>query len=113
MAGQSNNKPLKLKWRPRANLDRQSIAIYLGVECGNPNAALSAINSIDEAIRRIRQFPQLGKRVAHERLANEYRAIQANPYVVYYRITSDAVVIYRVLHQRQEIAAYELVDIEG
>ena len=38
-----SNKPLQLEWKPRANLDRKSIAIYLGIECGNPKAALKAI----------------------------------------------------------------------
>ncbi len=102
---------LGLEWRPRANLDRQSIAIYLGVECGNPQAALRAIASIDEAIEQIRQFPQIGKRFKHERLANEYRMAQANPYTVFYRIDGSTIVVYRVLHQRQNIDEYGLVDL--
>lgn len=104
--------PLNLEWRPRANLDRQSIAIYLGVECGNPKAALKAIASIDEAIESIRNFPQLGKRFKSERLANEYRMAQANPYTIFYRVSDTTVTIYRILHQRQDIDAYELVDLK-
>ena len=101
-----------LQWRPRANLDRKSIAIYLGVECGNPKAALKAIESIDETIERIRQFPQTGKRFRHEHLANEYRMVQASPYIIFYRAIGSSIVIYRILHQRQNIDDYELVDLE-
>lgn len=104
------NEPLKLEWRPRANLDRKSIAIYLGVECGNPKAALKAIESIDGIIEQVLQFPQTGKRFKHERLANEYRIAQANPYSVFYRVENSAVIICRILHQRQDIDEYELID---
>ncbi len=108
---ESPRKPLKLQWRPRANLDRQSIAIYLGVECGNPEAALNVIASIDEAIERIRLQPYLGKRFCHERLQNEYRMVQANPYTIFYRADSRCVTIYRIMHQRQDISDYKLVDL--
>ena len=98
-----SNKPLQLEWKSRANLDRKSIAIYLGIECGNPKAALKAIESIDNVIEQVRQFPQIG-------LANEYRMAQASPYLVFYRVDNGAVVVYRILHQRQNIDEYELID---
>lgn len=105
-----SNKPLQLEWKPRANLDRKSIAIYLGIERGNPKADLKAIESIDNVIEQVRQFPQIGKRFKHERLANEYRMAQASPYLIFYRVDNGAVVVYRVLHQRQNIDEYELID---
>lgn len=101
--------PLALQWRPRANLDRQSIAIYLGIECGQPQAALKAVQNIDEAIEQVRLFPQLGRQFKHERLTHEYRVATAFPYNVYYRYDENAVTIYRILHQRQNIGDYELV----
>ena len=107
------NELLKLQWRPRANLDRKSIAIYLGVECGNPKAALKAIKSIDEAIERILRFPQIGKRFRHEHLASEYRMAQASPYIIFYRIVDSSIIIYRILHQRQNIDDYEFVDLKA
>lgn len=107
----SPQRPLKLQWRPRANLDRQSIAIYLGIECGNPEAALKAIAAIDEAIERIRLQPNLGKRFRHERLQNEYHMVQANPYTVFYRADDCCVTIYRIMHQRQNISDYELIEL--
>ncbi len=55
---------LELAWRPRAHLDRESIAIYLGLECKNPQAALAAIQRIDAAIEHARSFPDAGGRFA-------------------------------------------------
>lgn len=110
MAGhQSEAEPLALQWRPRANLDRQSIAIYLGIECGQPQAALKAIQSIDAALEQVRRFPQLGRQFKHERLSHEYRVVTAHPYNIYYRYSEQTVTVYRILHQRQNIGDYELV----
>ncbi len=104
---------LELEWRPRAALDRESIALFLGVECGNPQAALSAVQRINEAIDRIRLLPDSGGRVRFDSLANkEYRTVMANPYTVYYRFDENKVTIYRILHQRRSIDDYSLVDLQ-
>ena len=72
---------LDLAWRPRAHLDRESIAIYLGVECGNPPAALAAVQCIDAAVERARALPDAGGRFRMEGLdAKECRTVHANPY---------------------------------
>ncbi len=49
-----------------AEIDRESIAIYLGLECKNPQAALSTIRMIDDAIRQVQAFPSMGRRVVLE-----------------------------------------------
>lgn len=105
---------LKLNWRPRAQLDRESIAIYLGQECGNPQAAFRAIKNIDETIARIRELPEIGIPIRHDLLKNkDYRKIYANPYAIYYRFNAKSLTIYRVVHQRKEIDVYTLVDLEN
>lgn len=97
-------------WRPRAHLDRESIAIYLAMECGNPKAALKAIQKIDEAIDKIRQFPDMGGHLFMEGLDTAgYRTVQVNPYVIYYQFDSAEVTIFRVLHQRRNIDAAALI----
>ena len=102
---------LDLAWRPRAHLDRESIALYVGYERQTPQAALDAIRRIDAAIERVRAFPDSGGRFAmaglHQR---EYRTAQANPYTVYYRYDDETLTVCRILHQRQDIDTYELVD---
>lgn len=101
----------ELRWRPRAHLDRESIAIYLGVECGTPKAALDAMRKIDAAIERIREFPDIGGITRSPgQDGREYRTAHANPYTVYYRFDDETVTAYRVLHQRQDIDTYTVID---
>lgn len=101
----------ELLWRPRAKLDIESIALYLGFERRSPQAAQKAVRSIDATIARIRQFPDSGGRLALEGLVHEYRTAHANPYTVFYRFDDEAVTIYRILHQRQDIDARAIVDL--
>ena len=53
----------ELLWRPRAHLDRESIALYLGCECNNPKAARAAMGDIDKALDVARRFPEAGSYV--------------------------------------------------
>lgn len=102
---------LRVRWRPRAQVDRESIAIFLGVECGSPSMALSVMAQIDRAIERARRFPDACGRYRDETLeAKEYRTVVTNPYTVYYRFDEEFVTIYRILHQRQDISEYALID---
>ena len=103
---------LDLVWRPRAHLDRESIAVYLGFEQKNPNAAHAAMQRIDAALHHVRSFPDSGGRIRLEGVrANEYRTVHANPYTVYYRFDDQTLTVYRILHQRQSIDTYTLVDL--
>lgn len=103
---------LEVRWRPRAQLDRESIAIYIGVECGKPNAALDAMKKIDRALAFVCEFPDAGGRFRMEGLnCSEYRTVLASPYTVYYRFNDEALTVYRVLHQRRQIDDYALVDL--
>ena len=105
---------LDLAWRPRAHLDRESIAIHLGLERKAPQAALDAMRRIDDAIERVRTFPDSGGRVRLDTLRRtEYRTVLASPYTVYYRFDEKTLTVYRILHQCQNIDTYALVDLRG
>lgn len=102
---------LEVIWRPRAHLDRESIALYLGCECRSPRVALETIRRIDAAVERIRTFPDSGGRFAVDGLSHhEYRTAHVNPYTIYYRFDENTLTIHRVLHQRQDIDTFELVN---
>ncbi len=102
---------LNLEWRPRAQLDRESIAIYLGVECGMPDTSLATIRKIDDAIDRVRAFPDSGGRFRLDSLENrEYRTVLTGKYTVYYRYNAETLTVYRILHQRRDIDTFTLVD---
>lgn len=104
---------LELVWRPRAHLDRESIAIYLGVECQSPQAALNAIRKIDSAIERVRMLPDSGGFVRSEGPhGREYRTALAGSYTVYYRYDESTLTVYRILHQHRDMNAYTFLDLD-
>ena len=86
---------LDLAWRPRAQLDRESIAIYLGLERGMPQAALDAIKGIDAALETVRTFPDVGGHFTDDHLEHEYRT---------------TLTVYRIMHQRQSIDTCSLIE---
>lgn len=103
---------LSLEWRPRAQLDRESIAIFIGVECASPKNALKVIREIDTAIERVRAFPDSGGHFEMEALDHkDYRTVTAGKYTVYYRYDDAKLTVYRILHQRRDIDIYTLTDL--
>ena len=101
---------LDLEWRPRAHLDRESIAIYLAVECGSPQAALATIQVIDSAIERVRTFPDSGGRFREDTLdRREYRTVLAGKYIIFYRYDETTLAVCRIIHQRRDIGDFALV----
>lgn len=101
---------LELQWRPRAQLDRESIAVFIGYERRSPEAALAVIQRIDAAIELVRTLPDSGGHFRCDGLEHEYRTVLANPYTVFYRYDSKTLTVYRVLHQRQDTNVYTLID---
>ena len=74
---------LALEWRPRAQLDRESIAIYIGIECGQPQNALKITQDIDDAIESARMFPDSGIRFKADSLKNHgYRMVTTGKYMI-------------------------------
>lgn len=102
---------LDVDLRPRAELDIESIQIFLAHERRRPQAAIDAVTKIYKAIELIRDFPDMGGRVHRDELDNEYRTIPADPYMIYYRYDAKKLTVYRVIHQRQDIDVYTLVDL--
>lgn len=101
-----------LAWRPRSQLDRESIALYIGFELGNPEAALATLKKIDDVIDRLRRFPASGGRIVLDGLEHsDYRRAHANPYTIYYRFDEKMLTIYRIVHQCRDFDAYSLVDL--
>ena len=104
--------PLPVIWRPRAQLDRESLLLRLGVELGNKKAAVNAFRAISDAVERIGEFPGSGRQVDMDGLDHgDYRVVYARPYRIFYRIVAERAIIYRILHERQDIDTYALVDI--
>ena len=102
---------LALEWRPRAQLDRESIALYLGMERSSPETALKVVQEIDAAIERVREFPESGSIFRLDSLEHkEYRFVAAGKYLVFYRHDAETLTVYRIVHQRRDIDVRTLVD---
>ena len=101
---------LEVDWRPRAHLDRESIAIHIGLEQHNPQAARDVMRSIDAAIDWARRFPDAGGHFSDDHLEHEYRTVLANPYTIYYRYNATTLTVYRIMHQRRNIDTFSLVE---
>lgn len=59
---------------------------------------------IYKAIQRLKDFPELGPVISEEEApgaARGYRWVVINPYIIFYRVLEDRIVIARVLHGRQ------------
>lgn len=55
----------------------------------------------------------MGRRVILEDASHhDYRRVLTGMYAVYYRFDSKRIVVYRILHQRRDIADYSFVDLD-
>jgi len=81
-------------WLPRAEKDLDTI--YRATTEENPTAALELLTRIDEAVRRLETFPNLGRpgRVSGTREL----VVDGTPFILPYRVRAGVVQILRTLH---------------
>lgn len=84
--------PVKWTRTALANLDEE--AAYLAQQ--NPQAATDLVDRIEEAVRRLNEFPAMGRpgRVSGTREL----VVTDTPYIVPYRVRGQTVHILRVFH---------------
>ncbi|MNV71801.1 Toxin RelE4 [compost metagenome] len=97
--------PLKnrLKYAPAAVDDLDEIFSYLSQE--NATAAEGVLAKLDFQIAGLIDFPNRGAVLSEEEFSlvqRGYRFIVVNPYLVFYRIIDDTVIIHRILHGRRD-----------
>ena len=103
---------LSVEWLPRARLDMSSIAIYIGVEQHAPKVAKDILLRVEETVKLIAEFPELGRQVEFDGLQRSgYRRAIAGTYHVYYRYSGQALTVCRILHERQNIDRYTLLHV--
>jgi toxin ParE1/3/4 len=83
----------------QTEMDLADILRYL--EERSPAAAERLATAIEERCERLAQFPALGR--AREELAEGLRSIAVERYVVFYRVTTTAVEVLRMLHGARDI----------
>jgi toxin ParE1/3/4 len=95
-------KPSRLLWAPPADQDLLDIWAYYASEASE-DVADNIVEQIVAVARRVHGLPMSG-RPRHDLQAG-LRAVLAQPYVIFYRMTDADVEIVRVLHGRRDIAA--------
>lgn len=88
---------MKLEWLPTAARDRENQLAYVGER--NPGAAIEIGDAVEAAVRRLFDHPRVG-RPGRVRGTREL-VVGGTPYLIIYRVESDAVVILRLLHGAQ------------
>jgi len=79
-------------------------SIFSCISQGGKQAAEKLRLRIYEGIKKLLNFPEMGAVIPEEDAPGAqrgYRRIVVNPYIVFYRVLEDRIVIARVLHGRQ------------
>lgn len=93
----------KVVYTPAAVDDMDEIFSYISQD--NISAAENLLGKLDQQIKELSSFPNMGNVLSDDEytlVQRGYRFIVVHPYIVFYRIISDAVVIYRILHGRRD-----------
>lgn len=94
----------KLRYLSVALEDLRNIVDYITDTLKAPQAAMDLLNAFDKAISRIAQFPYSCKVYppSHD-LANEYRILPVENYLVFYVVKEQIVEVHRILYAKMDI----------
>lgn len=88
---------------PEARRDLVSIRSYIRDELCNPAASRRIIAALKQCVTSLSSFPGRGQSLdALIPVHTEYRYLLCESYCVFYLYQEDAVIVVRILHQRQD-----------
>ncbi|PKM83195.1 MAG: type II toxin-antitoxin system mRNA interferase toxin, RelE/StbE family [Firmicutes bacterium HGW-Firmicutes-14] len=93
----------KVKYTPAAVDDMDEIFSYISKD--NAAAAESLLDKLNDEIAKLADFPNMGSVLSEEEftlVSRGYCFIVAHPYLLFYRVIKDTVVIHRILHSRRD-----------
>lgn len=93
----------KIKYAPAAVDDLDEIFSYISQD--HIAAVETTLEKINERITKLSEFPNMGSVLSDEEytmIQRGYRFIVVQPYLVFYRIKDNTVIIYRILHGRRD-----------
>ncbi|TET52141.1 MAG: type II toxin-antitoxin system RelE/ParE family toxin [Actinomycetota bacterium] len=93
----------KIKYTPVAIDDMDEIFSYISKE--NITTAELMLEKISNKITRLSKFPNMGSVLSDEEytlVKRVYRFIIAQPYLIFYRIIDNTIIISRILHGRRD-----------
>ncbi len=93
----------EIKYTPAAIDDLDEIFSYISKD--NITSAEHMLEMIDKDISNLARFPNMGSVLSDDDyllIERGYRFIVVHPYIVFYKITDQTVLIYRILHGRRD-----------
>ncbi|MDR9854814.1 type II toxin-antitoxin system RelE/ParE family toxin [Paenibacillus sp. VCA1] len=93
----------KVQYAPAAVDDMDEIFSFISQD--NVSAAEDLLRKLDKQISSLAEFPYMGSVLSEDDfplLQRGYRFIVVHPYLVFYRLVEDAVIIHRILHGRRD-----------
>jgi toxin ParE1/3/4 len=93
----------RIRYSPAAVDDMDEIFSYISQD--NLAAAELILEKLDREIIKLEGFPNMGSVLTDDEytiIQPGYRFIVVKPYLVFYRIINNTVIIYRILHGRRD-----------
>ncbi|KKM08650.1 translation repressor RelE [Clostridiales bacterium PH28_bin88] len=93
----------KIKYAPAAVDDMDEIFSYISQD--NISSAEMMLEKINRGIANLAEFPNMGSVLSDEEytlIHRGYRFIVVQPYLVFYRIINNTLIIHRILHGRRD-----------
>ncbi|MBS3983587.1 MAG: type II toxin-antitoxin system RelE/ParE family toxin [Dethiobacter sp.] len=93
----------KIKYAPAAVDDMDEIFSYISSD--NIAAAETLLDKLSDTIARLATYPNMGIVLSDEDyplIQQGYRFIVVPPYLVFYRLAEDMVIVHRILHGRRD-----------
>ncbi|MGH2508315.1 MAG: type II toxin-antitoxin system RelE/ParE family toxin [Ktedonobacteraceae bacterium] len=90
---------MKLIVSPEAREDLREIEEYIAQD--NPQAAVDFVGRLTDRFAELVEFPGSGRRRDDIRIG--YRSVSVKDYLIFYRVSGEAVEVMHVLHGRRDL----------
>ena len=93
----------RIRYSPAAVDDMDEIFSYISQD--NITTSELILEKLDKKIRKLESFPNIGSVLPDDEysiIQPGYRFIVVKPYLVFYRIIKDSVILSRILHGRRD-----------
>ncbi len=97
----------QIKWTEPALSDLNDIAEYIALD--KPGAAKKLVKKVFESVKRLRTFPESGKRPP-ELPDTSYRELVVGPCRVFYSVHKKTIYILYVMRSERELRKFILAD---
>jgi addiction module RelE/StbE family toxin len=93
----------KIQISPEAKNDLKEIKMYITAELASPKAAANTISKITKAIRKLKDFPDIGAPLSQIITVQcNYRFLVSGSYLTFYRHERGVVSVIRVIYGKRD-----------